>query len=239
MTQAHSKHERFKAFGNVFDESTIRAIFTLSSQHVFDDLKSPISIGKEANVFSATKGEDTLAVKIYRTSANFKKMYEYMAPDPRFSGLKKTKMNIILMWAKKEYRNLMRARAVRINVPTPVAVLKNLLVMEFIGEDNHAAPQLIKQNPEDPEQFFQKTMEQTRKLYQEARLIHADLSAFNILNHNEEPVLIDFSHAIDPGYPNSAKYLKRDIDNVCAHFNNKLGLQKNPEEEYKKCTAKN
>ncbi len=239
MVRTVSKREKLKSFSHVFDEHTLRNIFKLSSQNYFEELKSPISIGKEANVFSATKDGEAVAVKIYRTSANFKRMYEYMAPDPRFTGLKKTKMNIIITWAKKEYRNLLRARAARVRVPTPIAVTQNVLVLEFIGTNFQAAPQLIKSDPTDPQDFFNRIMKEVKILYKEARLIHSDLSAFNILNFNDDPVIIDFSHAVDPNYPDSLRYLKRDIANVCNHFNNKLGLNTNAEEEFRKCTDKN
>lgn len=234
-----SKKEKLKAFSHVFDEHTLRAVFKLSSQNYFEDLVSPISIGKEANVFSASKGKDAVAVKIYRTSANFKKMYEYMAPDPRFTGLKRTKMNVIITWARKEYRNLLRARSARVRVPTPIAVTQNVLVLEFIGINFQAAPQLIKSPPKNPQDFFDRIMKEVKILYSEARLVHADLSAFNILNFKEEPVLIDFSHAIDINYPDMPRYLKRDIENVCTHFNKKLGLKTDAAEEYTKCTRKN
>ncbi len=238
MTITVSKKEKLKAFSHVFDEHTLRAVFKLSSQNYFEDLRSPISIGKESNVFSASKGGEAVAVKVYRTSANFKKMYDYMAPDPRFTGLKRTKMNVIITWARKEYRNLLRARSARVRAPTPIAVNQNVLVLEFIGDNFQAAPQLIKSAPRNPQEFFDRIMKETRTLYHEARLIHADLSAFNILNHKEEPVLIDFSHAIDPDYPDATKYLQRDIYNVCTHFNKKLGLKTDAEEEFRKCTLK-
>ena len=49
--------EKWKTYENVFDQFTLRTLFKLSSQGHFDELKSPISIGKEANVFTAeTKG---------------------------------------------------------------------------------------------------------------------------------------------------------------------------------------
>ena len=73
---------KFIAHGNVFDESTLRGIFTLSGQGYFEEIEGPISTGKESNVFSVKHGKGKRVVKIYRTSANFKKMYDYMKSDP-------------------------------------------------------------------------------------------------------------------------------------------------------------
>ena len=48
--------EKFQVMHNVFDEFTNRTIFKLISEGYFDGLESAIALGKEANVFSAKKG---------------------------------------------------------------------------------------------------------------------------------------------------------------------------------------
>ncbi|RME55068.1 serine protein kinase RIO [Candidatus Woesearchaeota archaeon] len=218
-----SAREKFKAYENVFDQATLRVLFKLSSQGYFDELQGAIKIGKEANVFFAIKGKKKVVVKIYRKSANFKKMYDYMAPDPRYIGLKRNKMNIISTWAKKEYRNLLKARSAGVKVPTPYAVYQNVLVMEFIG-DKEPAPQLNKVKPDEPKQFYETLIKYLKKLYLNAKLVHADLSEFNILNDNGKPVIIDLSHAVDVRYPNVKALLKRDLDNL-ARFFKKLNVE--------------
>lgn len=229
--------ERFKAFGNVFDQSTLRGLFKLSSQGYFDEMASPISIGKEANVFSAKKDDGFVAIKIYRTAASFQKMYEYMLPDPRFAGLKKTKMGTIFTWAKKEYRNLLRARAVQVGVPKPIAVHKNILVMEFIG-DKEPAQQIHKDYPKNPKKFYETLINDISTLYHEGQLVHADLSEFNILNWNQKPVMIDISHGVTLKYPNVKKLLERDIKIICTFFNKRFDLKLDWEQEVEKCLKK-
>ncbi|HII15701.1 MAG TPA: serine protein kinase RIO [Nanoarchaeota archaeon] len=231
-----TRPERFKAFSHVFDEGTLRAVFKVASTGQFEALLSPIKIGKEANLFTAKKGEDWRCVKVYRIASNFKKMFEYMAPDPRYAGLKRNKMSIINTWAIKEYRNLLRARENEVRVPTPYYVFKNVLVMEFIGH-NEPSPQLNNKAPEDPEAFYEMLISNIRTLYQKARLVHADLSQFNVLNYDEKPVIIDFSHAIDLRYPNATQMLERDIRIMCDYFR-KLGLKKDYKEEVGKVIAK-
>lgn len=231
-----SARQRFKAYENVFDESTMRALFKLSSQGHFDEIQGPIKIGKEANVFTALKGKEKVVVKIYRKSANFKKMYDYMAPDPRFAGLKRNKTNIIYSWAKKEYRNLLKSRSAGVKVPTPYAVYQNVLIMEYIG-GKEPAKQLNKDYPEDPEKFYETLIKYLKTLYIDARLVHADVSEFNILKFNEKPVIIDLSHAVDLRYPNVKELLKRDIKSL-ARFFKKFGLKIDVEEEYQKCIGK-
>ncbi len=231
-----TQRERFKAFSHVFDEGTLRAVQKEASVGSIDNLQSPIKIGKEANIFSAKKGDELRCVKVYRIAANFKKMYEYMAPDPRYSGLKRNKMSIIYTWAIKEYRNLLRARENGVRVPKPIHVFKNVLVMEFIG-NNNPAPQLNNSKPSEPEAFYEMLISNIRKLYHDAKLVHADLSQFNVLNFDEKPVIIDLSHAVDLRYPNAAQMLERDIRIMCDYFK-KLGIKKDYMEEVKRIVSK-
>lgn len=224
------RKEGLEAYKSVFDESTQRGLFRLISQGVITRLVGPIKVGKESNVFLAESNQGKRAVKIYRVSSNFKKMYEYMAPDPRFTGIKRNKMNVIYTWAKKEYRNLLKAREAGVSVPIPYAVYKNILVMEFIG-DAEAAPQLNNSYLHRPEEFYEMLISNVKKLLEDAKLVHADLSAFNVLDHNGKPVIIDLSHAITLAYPNVMQMLKRDIMTVCAYFKKKW-LDVDCEEEW-------
>jgi len=48
--------EKFKVYKNVFDNFTELTLFKLASQGHFEELKSPIFVGKESNVFTASKG---------------------------------------------------------------------------------------------------------------------------------------------------------------------------------------
>ena len=79
--------ERFKTYKNVFDEFTVRSIFKLISQGYFEGLESPISIGKESNIFSALrKDNEKVIVKIYRLeTCDFNRLYDYIKDDPRLS----------------------------------------------------------------------------------------------------------------------------------------------------------
>ncbi|PKH46171.1 peptidase [Dehalococcoides mccartyi] len=53
--------------------------------------------------------------------------------------------------------------------------------MEFLGEDEQPYPQLRSVQIDDPEGVYQEILSFMTTLYQEAGLVHADLSEFNIL----------------------------------------------------------
>jgi RIO kinase 1 len=215
-------HEKFKTYQDVFDEQTLRAIFEIGSKGYFQELKSPISIGKESNIFSAvTKDGGYLAVKIYRVNVcDFKKMYSYIRGDPRFKGLNSQKRKVIYAWAQREFRNLMAARDAGVSAPKPIAVMQNILIMEFIGENNEAAPKLKDKPAKNAKKFGKEVIKQMKLLYKND-LVHGDLSEFNILNWNDKPVLIDLSHSVKLNYPGALELLRRDVVNVCNYFNRK------------------
>ena len=223
--------EKFKTYGNVFDEFTLRNLFKLSSQGYFEDILSPIALGKESNVFSAIRKDGKkVIVKIYRLeNCDFNNMYYYIKADNRYTNISKSRRNVIFAWTQREFRNLHKARDLGVNVPTPLHFMHNILIEEFIG-DNNAAPKLKDAIPSDIKDFFDKLINEMRKLHK-GGLVHGDLSSFNILNFKEKPCLIDFSQATETKSQNYEELLKRDIKNIHSFFK-KYKLVVNEDEIY-------
>ena len=214
MTMASPKYsaERFKRVENVFDKKTKRNIFKLASDGYFEELGEPIALGKEANVFTARREDDSfVVVKIYRVeNGNFNKMYRYISGDKRFDTIQNHRRKIVFSWVKREYRNLMLARD-HLNVPTPYEFKDNILVMELIG-DRRIAPQLKDAYPDNDDMFFKRSIRQIRGLIK-AGLVHADLSQFNILNFKDKPVFIDMGQATPLDSMNASDLFERDLRN--------------------------
>jgi len=222
MTQ-YTYQERFKTDKGVFDEFTHRNLFELQSRDFFESLLSPLKVGKESNVFLAKRGKTILVVKIYRLqNCDFNKMYDYIRKDPRYEYLKKHRRDIIFAWTQREYRNLTKAHELGIKVPKVITWLHNILLEEFIG-DEQAAPQLKDAIPKDPQKFFNQIIKNITTLYK-GGLIHGDLSAFNILNYKEKPYFIDFSQSTVTKTPNAEELLQRDLTNIVQFFK-KLGIK--------------
>jgi RIO kinase 1 len=219
--------EDLKVEENVFDKPTLEALYRLVNKGFITAMGGSISTGKEANVFYAL-GEDErgLAIKIYRiTTSNFKAMTDYLLGDPRFANIRHSKKSIVFEWTKKEFKNLMRAQEVGVRVPEPIVSERNILIMEFIGKDEMHAPRLkdVGGQLKDPASFFEIVIDYTAKLYQEASLVHADLSEFNILVEGGDgadamPVFIDIGQGVTLDHPNAEEFLKRDIYNICRYF---------------------
>ncbi|WP_418281459.1 serine/threonine-protein kinase Rio1 [Halorubrum sp. DTA98] len=227
--------ERFKLQESVFDDATLAAVYKLVQDGYVDAFGGPISTGKEANVFEALGGEAgerpepgsaaaaderarEVAVKVYRiNSSNFRHMREYLEGDPRFEGIANDKKAVVLAWTKKEYANLKRARKAGVRVPEPIAVQRNVLVMELVGHADDRARRLSEVTVENPETAYEVVREYMRRLFR-AGLIHGDLSEYNMIIHEGELVVIDLGQAVTVHHPNAGEFLDRDCENVAAFF---------------------
>jgi RIO kinase 1 len=210
----------------VFDSRTLMDLYSLASKGIIDALGGSVCTGKEANIFRALGGGKELALKIYRIStSNFKAMQDYLHGDPRFGSVKGTKRAIVSAWAKKEFRNLTRAEEAGVRVPHPIAMRANILVMDFVGQNDHAAPQLkdVELEVEEAKRVFGRLVEYISLLYHRAGLVHADLSEFNIL-YAGEPVIIDMGQSVTLDHPLARKFLERDITNIVRYFQKRYGF---------------
>ena len=209
-----------KAESGVFDTPTLKTLYTLSSKGIITAMGGVVSTGKEADVFHAI-GENgrELAIKIYRiNTSDFQKMQDYLIGDPRFSNVRGTKKDIVFAWTKKEQRNLERAAEVGVRAPEPIISERNILIMEFIGKDGVSAPRLKDIRLEQPQQVYDVVAEYMHLLYQKARLVHGDLSEYNILLYEEKPVIIDMGQAVMLEHPMAREFLARDVKNVVRYF---------------------
>jgi RIO kinase 1 len=71
---------------------------------------------------------------------------------------------------------------------------------------------------------YQQVIEQMTMLYQKAKLVHADLSEYNIFKTDLGIMLFDFGSAVDLQHPNSKQFLLRDVMNINRFFE-KRGIE--------------
>ncbi|MFB6110054.1 MAG: serine/threonine-protein kinase Rio1 [Halodesulfurarchaeum sp.] len=211
--------EQFKVEEGVFDDATYAALYKLVQDGHIRAFGGPISTGKEANVYEALAEDgDTVAVKVYLTTAsNFQQMSDYLEGDPRFEGIRGSTTKVVIAWVRKEYSNLHRARDAGVAVPDPIAVQRNVLVMEYLGDEDRPAPTLQEVELENPETAFSVVREYMRRLY-DAGLIHGDLSEYNLVVHDGQIIVIDVGQAVTVHHPNAEMFLERDCRNVANFF---------------------
>ncbi|MFB6100324.1 MAG: serine protein kinase RIO [Candidatus Nanohalobium sp.] len=225
--------EAKKAFENVFDHETSMALLKLKDREVIEKMYGTIESGKESVVFLADTPEgERVIVKIYMNQAGgFRDMYQYLRGDKRFRGVKKDRKSVIQEWCKKEFKNLKKAGKV-LECPEAIGFRKNILVMEFIGEDFSPYPKLKDVDIENPEAGFQRVLDDVKRLWHDEKMVHGDLSEYNILlDSSGELYFIDFSQGVHKSHPEAEELLSRDIENV-AEFFRKQGAEVDVEKAF-------
>jgi RIO kinase 1 len=155
-------------------------------------------------------------------------MRTYLEGDPRFRGIGSDKRKVVLAWTRKEFANLRRAAAAGVRVPEPIAVERNVLVMELVGAVTERARRLNEVDVENPQTAFEVVREYMRRLHA-AGLVHGDLSEYNMIIHDGELVLIDLGQAVTVHHPRAEAFLRRDCENVARFFGD-LGVAVSPEQ---------
>jgi RIO kinase 3 len=124
------------------------------------------------------------------------------------------------MWAEKELHNLTRMRKHGILCPEVIVLKKHVLVMSFIGENRKPAEKLKEAflKPTELREAYSQTTAGMKSMYENAHLVHADLSEYNILWHNKQCWFIDVSQAVDRHHPKALEFLYRDCVNVSTFF---------------------
>lgn len=215
--------EEYKVRNEVFDRRTLKVLEKFRNKY-FIELGNCISTGKEANVFSARTKSGYVAVKIFRTyTSNFDKMEKYIIGDSRFGKVKKKKHDLIFQWCKKEFRNLNKCYETGLSVPTPYVFKENVIIMEFIGNNNIASPLLkdVNFDKNTAEKMYKTVINFMKNLFNKANMVHADLSEFNILYYKKKLVFIDMAQSVLTTHPMAINFLKKDLINVNSFFKKK------------------
>ncbi|KAJ7259489.1 RIO1 family-domain-containing protein [Mycena haematopus] len=209
----------------VLDPRTRTILLKMVGRGVIDEVNGCISTGKEANVYHAlTPDKAHLALKIYKTSILvFKDRDKYVSGEHRFRRgySRHNPRKMVRLWAEKEMRNLKRLRAAGIRAPEPLEVRENVLVMTFLGSpEGWASPRLKDAElPADAAAaLYEELLLAVRTLFHHCRLVHADLSEYNILYHEEHLHIIDVSQSVEHDHPSAFDFLRNDLKNVEEFF---------------------
>lgn len=208
--QSLDRQENIKTSEMGMDQKTRLLLYKLiNTTMVLNSVDGIVSKGKEAVVLHGDGNvENTfypkitkeVAVKIFSTTLNeFKQRERYIKDDFRFKGnLKQNSRNIINLWCEKEFHNLNRLAKAGILCPQPIVFKKHILLMAYIGNGHeNPAPKLkdVKLSHADMICAYEEVTEAMKKMYQDARLVHADFSEYNILYYDNKCWIIDLAQA--------------------------------------------
>lgn len=215
----------------IFEKRVAREAFL----RYVEDVVCMINDGKEATVYlcRAQPGVDVslLAAKMYRSRKfrAFANERQYVNAerivDRRLRKAVKHRTNkgkrlSHFMWITREWNALNVLHEAGASVPVPYAHADDGILMEFVGDEDRAAPMLIQVelSKEEAEQAFASLMRDV-EIMLDNDLVHGDLSAYNVLYHGGRPRLIDLPQAVDAMQdPNAMELLRRDVENICSYF---------------------
>ena len=229
VTHLVSRAENHSDPNSKFENSDLNE---LSKMGFLDELISGIKTGKEASVFLGKNPDGFVAVKMYTDLRvrSFKRDASYR--EGRFIGDTRIKKAIEqgsqkglnahqILWVQEEFRQMKHLYGHGVKVPKAIAVNGISLVMEFIGDEHgNPAPRIsdLKMEKDEADEAFRQSVQNLKLIVRSGR-VHGDYSAFNILWHDEQAVVIDFPQVIEfKNNPNAHSFLERDVHSLCKTF---------------------
>lgn len=227
--------EPYEGYQIGFAAYDLVALSDLVDRDVVTFLGDLLGVGKESVVFEAlgsgAPGPDEprappnrdepplvpLAVKFHRQGrTSFKhvrRARDHLRDQPRCAWIHAARLG-----AAREWRTL-KALHPEVRVPRPVALSHHAVVMEHVG-----GAELYKVELEEPEPFLELILKEVASAWRRG-IVHADLSAYNVLvGEDGEVIIIDWPQAVSRRDPRAQELLERDVKNLLDHFARKYRL---------------
>jgi RIO kinase 1 len=209
----------------------------------FTEVLFRVKGGKEATVYCCradpATGSDLLAAKVFRP-----RMFRGMRNDALYrqgretldatgkadrrtrtaravrKGTRFGRAAQSTSWCQHEYATLSRLHEAGVDVPKPLTASENAILMEFVGDEQGAAPilQRVTLGAVEGRRVLDRLIEDVDRMLSEY-VVHADLSAYNVLYRDGDLRIIDLPQAVDAlSHSQGFDLLRRDIQNLCRYF---------------------
>ena len=212
-------------------------------QKWISDVLCKVKVGKEANVYLCRSGEAVraplVAAKIYRPRMFRNLKNDFLYRDGRSTlnedgntvrdlGMLKAQHKRSMYgeeirlqsWIAYEYQTLQTLYTAGADVPRPYEMGANAILMDYIGNEQTAAPTLTTVPLESREAvtLYERMLHNIRIMLAQA-IVHGDLSAYNVLYWDGSITMIDFPQVVSPETNHSAwQIFHRDITRLCDYF---------------------
>ena len=227
-----------------FDDPGLQELF---ERGLITDLLWELKSGKEATVYVVEGKEGLAAAKLYIDSRVRSFKNDSLYRGSRFIDDKRIRKAIELrsntgiqvqniLWVQEEFGQMHVLQQVGVPVPRPIALSEagNVILMEFIGDENGAAPRLsdAKLTRAQAEEAWRQSVHNMGLILGAGR-VHGDYSTFNILWWQERCIVIDFPQVVlVQENPSANMILERDVAGLCRSFGH-FGLHPDPVETLK------
>lgn len=226
-----------------FDDAGLQGLF---EQGLITELVGELKSGKEATVYLARGPSGLIAAKLYRDAAVRSFKNDTLYRDGRFIGDARIKKAIDQrsktgvsaqqsLWVMHEYLQLWTLLEAGIPVPKPLvgpgaddcAKAGRVVLMEFIGDEDAAAPRLsdVRLTPDEAQDAFAQSVTLLASLLKLGK-VHGDYSAYNLLWWRGKVIVIDVPQMVDIAEnSHAAELLARDVDSLCTSFRRSVNIE--------------
>jgi len=200
------------------------AMNSLVKTNLIEAFGKPLGVGKESDVYDALMpGGRRVAVKFHRLGRvsfrQTRRLRGYVADRRHISWLYQSRLA-----AEKEFEALNIVYSHGVSVPEPIGQNRHVVVMGFIeGVELYRVPDVP-----NAEEVLDEILENIKRAYQKAKVIHADLSEFNVvLKPDGHILIIDWPQFVKTDHPNAERLLKRDVKNILTFFKRRFNIKRN------------
>jgi RIO kinase 2 len=194
------------------------ALNALVKAGAVDALGNPLGIGKESDVYEGLRGKRRVTLKFHRIGRisfrQTRRTRGFVASRSHTSWIYQSRLA-----AEREFQTLKLVHRHRVSVPLPIAHNRHVVVMGLIqGLELNDVGTI-----DAPEIVLNNILLNIRKAYVRAKIVHGDLSEFNVMvRKNGKVLIIDWPQSIRANHPNATDILRRDVEHVLKFFKRKF-----------------
>lgn len=202
----------------------VLAFRALSERDTIIAIGRELGKGKESDVFLAFDEEQkALVAKIHRVGRpsfqRSKKLRGYLGSKGHINWLYKSRLS-----AERELLGLKIANKIKLKAPKAIDGNRHIVIMEFFE-----GTELVNIGLKNPLKIFNGIITEIRKLFVKGKIVHCDLSEYNvIITPKEDFLIIDFPQYESAEHVNAGELLYRDINNICKYFKRKFKVESDP-----------
>jgi RIO kinase 2 len=196
------------------------AINNLVKAGVINSFGQLLGVGKEADVYDALSPDGKrIAVKFHRLGRiSFRQ-------TRRKRGYAREHTSWLFqshIAAEREFQAMQLVYKNGVSVPEPISHNRHVIAMGMIeGAELSKYSEIGK-----PEKILKEILRNVRKAYLKARVIHSDLSEYNVILRPDGHILIiDWPQYVMADHANAEELLERDIQNITTFFSRRFSLK--------------
>jgi len=213
----------------------LEAIGPFIDQGIVSEVLFQVRSGKEAVVYCCRGGtaspRELLAAKVYRKLQwrSFRNDQDYFEGRVILGGRNRRAFAAGTShgrdvqhgyWKAGEWDALKELHAVGADVPEPIARSGGAVLLEYLGDAEGPAPQLVRTelSRDEAQEAYERLLWNV-ELFLTRDRVHADLSAHNVLWWEGRVRVIDFPQSVDARTnPRAMEFLLRDLENLDTWF---------------------